>query len=1088
MENVIFKYSDFFEDDGGFDKIRKEFDKLADDLIKKADSIKSQIKIFDLDDIESIEEYEKKTEDLAKAFKKYEEAKVKVNKVEKEYLEQKDKTVKSSEEEIDALVKLDKKLKIHRDELKEINTLQKLGIKTDRDLNKERVRAELNIKKVSSQIREQQKEILKTTKLSAKENKLLKAKITLEKTEIRTLDDVRERMKALRIVVQSLDIETQADQIKAFNDEINELTEVLGDNSDQFIKNKINIGNYEEDITNALKGTNAFHTGIGGLDQIISKLIITLTLTNEELEAMEANTAANSKVMGRFIAKWRTLNKVMKASIIGAVLIVLVGVASAFGDTRAGAIRLEKAMSILSTSWTIFSKRVGITFVALKEVSTLLLSGKFEKAGQVWEKAMIDASTASIVATESIVEGLENIERAFEIEDDVKRLTQEIEILNGELSVTQSIADDSSKSLTTQLLASKKALELIEEVSKREVEIARQNLEIANERVKQNIKANSVERENIDLSKEGTEFAQATLDLAQERGASLEISNSLIDAQQQAVLEVIKAENDLQLNREENGKKTREINRDIFEQNLDLLIDLIDTEKNISEALVNNTSILFQKRLNEFNRFVVAFRANAQKELDEFTKEASNLDLDLDFGIEFGEDGDFDVFINGTKLATDNIVELNKQLQEIGLNEIDINRFREFIVESRNGIRDFKLLGKEINLVGINLRQISEDIKVSEGELASLDALEIKIQKLKDASNDGLSPESRKRISEQLIELEKDRTDIIEKAEFDRTQNRIEAIDTELRTVEEGSERYLLLIQERLDLEKQLRQKNLQDTIDDTKENNKEALEDYKKFSEGVRTVLDKVLDKAIEVSDKRVDKSEERVERQGELIDKQRERAESGLTNTLAFEERALGEREAELIKQEKRKERLEKISALYSSYNNYASKGDENPIAKALRDFAILEAISASFGDGGVVEDKLPKDGIFRGQSHRGPQGGIPIKVEGKEGIFSVKEMENLGKENFYKMKDIAGMGKVDSNFFSNQRKSFVKAVPVGSTTDPRLITEMRSVKQAIENKPVESWDVSKTANGIMDLVQSTVTKNKKVRNHYRIKKPRL
>lgn len=264
----------------------------------------------------------------------------------------------------------------------------------------------------------------------------------------------------------------------------------------------------------------------------------------------------------------------------------------------------------------------------------------------------------------------------------------------------------------------------------------------------------------------------------------------------------------------------------------------------------------------------------------------------------------------------------------------------------------------------------------------------------------------------------------------------------------------------------------------------------FQKLGDEIEQVMVKAFDNIAKAQTKQVEHSKQLMQIQEKLVDDQRKRAQEGLKNTLAFEERERGKREAQIIKAEAKRARIQKISALYSSYANYSSQKEKFPgeaITKALKDFAILEAITATFGDGGVVEDKLPADGIFRGQSHRGSRGGIPIKVEGKEGIFSVKEMENLGKDNFYKMKDIAGMGKVDSNFFTNQRKAFVKVVPGGSM-DPRLFSEMRSVKQAIENKPVPSLEAGRIINGVMEIIETTKTKNKTVRNTYKTKKPRL
>lgn len=1092
MDNVLLRYSDFFDDDGGFDKVKKDFDELGDDLIKKAKDVRSKIKLFDLDDVDGIKEAEKQTEDLSKVFKKVSDAKEQAAKIEKEYQKQIKKTNQTNDDQLDKLAKLDKQLQEHRTNLKELNKLGTINGQKIDDVNRARAEEQVAIKQVSKEIRDHQKEILKSNELSRKEQKLIEAKVILQKEEIKTLDDVRERMSALRRVVQSLDLESQADQIAAYNDEINELTDILSENSDKFIQSKINVGNYEESIVSALKGTGLFTTNIGALDDALNSILGILTKSADEVAEMEENMDGAGGAVQRFTVRFAKLNKVLKASIIGAILIAVAALGSAFGDTVAGSIRMEKAMlslkSILSTLGQVAQQTVKAIALAFEVFSNPLNFANSALREQVKKEfaAIVDIVESG---SDAIVKGMENIERALQIDFNIKRLKNELAELNGELQIFQSIADDSTKSLSTQLIANQRALQLAQKIGQKNVEIQEMELEVINEKVKQNILANGVEADNIDLSQKGIGFAQAVLDLAKQRGVQLEISKDLIDQQQAAVTELINSENELSLTVEENGKKRREIQRDIFEQNLDLLIDLIDTEKNLSEQYVNDVTKNFQNRLNEFNRFLVVFRENSQRELDEFTKEASNLGLDLDFSIEYDENGDFKVFAGDTELATDNIVALNKQLQDLGLNEIDINRFREFLVETRNGVRDFRDLAKEIKLVGINVKELRANLEVSEDELKALDELDQRLRDLNNQVAGNIPGEQRKALTKQIEEIEKERTEIEQRYQNERDQNRIAAIDAELKTVEEGSERYFELLQERIDLEKQLREQSIDNVLDKTKDANKKALEDYEKFGNEVRRVLDAVADKAVEVARKRVDAAEKAVDKQNELVSLQQSRAQAGLENTLAFEQRELAKREAERIKQEKRQERLEKIRALYSSYANYSSRGDKNPIVKALRDFAILEAITASFGDGGIVEDKIADKnrGIIRGRSHQGRQGGIPVLVEGKEGIFSSREMENLGKENFYAMKDLASMGKVDSNFFSRQREAFIQKVPVG-TYDGRVVEKLTRLEHAIQNIPGTKYDVQGMADGTIEVIETIMKKNHTKRNIYKTKRPGL
>lgn len=1145
MENIIYKYSDFFQDDGGFDKIRSDFDKLGDDLVKKAKDIRSNIKIFDLDDIDAVKTYEAEAESLMKMFKKYGDAKEEVNKIEKAYHEQKKKELQTSEDQLDNLTSLDKKLKEYQGALAEVNTLQKNNIKTDRDLNRERVEAEVNIKKVKSEMQKQQREIIKSTELSREEQKMLQAKITLEKTEMRTLSDVRERISALRTVVQSLDMQEEAGKITAYNAEINQLTETLSDNSDKFIQSKINIGNYEESIVNALKGTKFFTGELDILNGVLDKVIDVMWKSTEATEAntavTEANTVATeaSAVATVNLKKsFNALGNVVKASGILLLLTAVASLASVFAQGRAGAIATEKVMarfavgvkvtvnllaSVGNGLIDIFSG-IGTTFSNIGDnIKLFALEAKLSfmelTSFMSDSKDDIKATKAEIEALNNTIKGKKDNEnyskgwdkiskavggfgksyddamkaiktsdagaiQAFKIGDKIKRAELDMIGLRREVSLLEIASGDSTRSLTTQ--AQKTDLLMVKKIQllKEEANIEKMNLQLAN--AKARVDAESA---GFSLAKDEVKFAEELLSLNQKLDPTKnpldpEMLNQSVEALKKYKEKMI----EIDIAQAETAKQRREIQRDLFEQNLDLLIDLIDTEKNLSEQYVNDVTKNFQSRVNEFNRFLVVFRGNAQKELDEFTKESIAMGNKLKFDITFKENGDFDLLINGAKLAKEDIVEMNKQLQATGMNEIEINRFREFVVETRNGVKDFRDLNKELRLAGIAVSELRSNLGITQDELKSYDDLQAKISLLKDESGKSVSVKDREKLAKKIEKLEQERTHIEEMGAIFRNQNRIKAINEELLMVEEGSQRYYELLQERLDIEKDLEQQGLDRSLEKTKEANQKKIDEYKKFAEEVRQLIDTVLTKVVEANQRSVDSANKKVEDQGKAIDKQQKQAEAGLKNTLAFEQRELGKREAELAKKQKQQERLEKIKALYSSYNNYASQGDQNPIMKALRDFAMLEAITASFGDGGIVEDKLPSDGIFRGQSHRGSRGGIPILVEGKEGIFSTQEMANLGRENFYKMKDIASMGKVDSNFFSRQRKSFMNSTAVFSSTDPALISEMRDVKRAIESKPVQNWNVAKVADGVMELVEETMHKNGVKRNHYIIKKPKL
>ena len=1140
MDSILFRYSQFFDDDGGMKKVLDDFTKLGDNLVDEAKRVKKEMSSnFNFDDIEGFKKMEARIEELTKANEDYAKAQANLTKIVEDFEKAQKKQIDNSEklsdvtdelanaigDETDAMQKntkervssskaLDKlniELEQHKLALKVVNELEKAGTITTEKAIAMRTDAKLKIKEITTEIGREERAILSLNQVSKAEQKLIQAKTTLQKEEARTIADVRERIAALRVVVQSLDLETEAEKIRTYNQEIDDLTEVLSDNSDQFIQNKINIGNYEESIKNALKSSSLFKTNIGVIDSALESFGDTLLKTRKEAEEMETALGNNATALQRFQIAFGKMNNVLKASVIGAVIVAIAALASMFGNTRQGAANTEKAMLTLSNSINAIGLAAKALFVDGFKAFFFATTLQFNKANESAEKAAKGIAEAFKNNAEAVVKGFEFIDEAFRIEDRVRSLNRELEKTNGRVALLQAKADDSTRSMASMLAFSKLARVEQEKTFLLQSQVAQQQLEAINNRIRQQAISNGLAGSELDINKSGLAFAEQTQALAQRKGASLKLDNALIEEQHNAMLEIQKIENETALAREENSKQQRQINQDIFEQNLDLLIDIIDVQKNLSEAFVNDITKNTMKRVQEFESFIKRFRENAQDEIEEFNtlfeKQAATLGTKAPkFKLEFDEAGNAKVFLDGVLLSTEQafgkIKELNEQLKLKGIAEIPINRFRGFLVETGNAKRDFDALAISVANATNKFLELKNNLAVTKLEDTNLQRINDRINELSQLDLGSIPRKQRLKAVKELEDLQKERENVLKDGDANRKENRIQAISRELRAVQvqvvngevvlqrviqKGSQRQQELLQERADLQRELQEEIAQDRVKSIEEENAKAEAAYQKFVEDVQNIISLVFDKVIEMQQKIVQQQESLLEKQGEMVDKQEQRAQQGLANTLAFEQKALAQREAELLKAQKKQERLEKIKALYTSYTNYANKGDENPILKALRDFAILESITASFGDGGVVEDKLPSSGIFRGQSHNGNQGGIPIRVEGKEGIFSVREMSNLGKDNFYRIKEMAGNGKIDENFFSRQRQNFIQAV-IPSNNTSELKESLKDVKRAIDNKPVQNWRADEVVNGVLTLIEETQSGNKTKRLIYKIQKPKL
>ena len=86
MDSILFKYSQFFDNDGGFENVKKDFEKLGDELVGEAEKLQKRINdALKFGNPEELEKNEKQVDDLVKTFKKFGDAREDINKIEEEF-------------------------------------------------------------------------------------------------------------------------------------------------------------------------------------------------------------------------------------------------------------------------------------------------------------------------------------------------------------------------------------------------------------------------------------------------------------------------------------------------------------------------------------------------------------------------------------------------------------------------------------------------------------------------------------------------------------------------------------------------------------------------------------------------------------------------------------------------------------------------------------------------------------------------------------------------------------------------------------------------------------------------------------------
>lgn len=1041
-------------------------------------------------------------------------------------------------------------LKLKKDNEKLTKSEEKLKKKLNKIAEAENKLKEQLVKSTDEEVKGK----IRLQKANREQKRQLEAELILRNEQVETLQDVRERIKALRIVTQQQSINTEEgrNQIKAYNDEINELTDTLKENSDTFIQNKINIGNYTDSVREAIDTSELLGKELGILGGIASTLVTTVVNLNK---ATDENTEAlkdNSKGVAALARRWKALNTTLKASIIGAIIAAVLALGAAFGQGQQGAINLRKAFlavqvvakSLLTVilnvgsglidffkgfggivvssfntvvnNFAIFGARIQLTIEQIKDgipgvtsnveqaskaLDDLKLKGS--ELGTSFDESINNLktgffsltgafSTAKDVFTDgfdAISDGFDDLNRQFERGFELQELTTRVADLNGELEKTQQIADDDTLALRRQLEANEESLEIAEKLVSARNEVAAIGLRNANAETRLILQQNeaALERLGIDrgridnlinlqkqeatgqrLLENQIQFTREFLQLSREtagEGTFLPTPEELqpsIDALNEAIETSKSGEAEIQ----EINTKTRLIQRDLFEQNLDLLIDLIDKEKSLSEQFVRDTTRNFETRVTELNNFINKFSDNLQKELDEFNKNTEARGLDIPLQVEFSEEEGLKVFLDDSELALDNITELNKQLQGAGFSEIEINRFREFVQDAQDGRRDFTDLRKEIQQAKRELSELSDEEIVTEAQLNAVEGLAQKFPEIFTADVSALSQEEIDNLLQQIEEFEDDKTLIEEQAQEQRRNNRIKAIDLELQTVEEGSEREVELqieknkllleaeesrIEQAKDLNDQLlaRQKEIEDAQVEQAQDTASRLRD-------IAQVTDAIFAEIFDRQQKRLDAElAANQENQNKLVEAKKVGSEEA-TQSLAFEIQREDELQREQQKLEERRQKIELATTALQTYaSNLENPTVQNPLQKTFTDIIKLRTFIAAlpaFWEGSErIGDSL--GAIMPGRD------GVIARIDKDERIMTVEQNNKLGGMSNELLADVGQKWMkgelVDAEQALNYPVAMVEPKSNDSNQLTQLIKEVRSLPDRMPTSGIEDFD---------------------------------
>lgn len=646
-----------------------------------------------------------------------------------------DKEVNQAEKSIDRLTdsieELGKEIKDARNNNKEY---KKTIADLDKQLDEGTLSAESHKKQtklLNDEIKKNNKQIAASSVALSKDKRERTANIKLIKSEVDSRDRLRQKISLLTKEYNGLNIETKEGRIRSnqLQKELKELNEEMNEGSKNAGNFKDNIGNYPQILQDAAGGVEGLSDKFKAL--IANPVVLILTIIVATLSAL-FSAFKKSENGAKLLEK--------AAAGLKGVMMVLTSIMNTFADAATSAFDdpEQAVFDLVDTIENIFINSLKgwiKLFEALINIDSSNLKESLKDVGS----AMIQIGTGiDTDQQKEIADGLQDMadkaaalaekminlavaQRAMRAES--RTLEKDIAVLSAEFEKLSEIAGDDTRNLQEMRQAAIDAGNAAVDLAKKQIKLAEKRRDIINQEVK--------------IRRDAGEDIQDLLDQQAEAEIALTEARSQSAIAQQKIL-----------------IEQRKIERDIFEQNLDILLDVGDKIKTEQEKAIQNESLSLEKRKQLLEASKVALAANFKEIKKEYEL----------YGVTAEQ-------INEVINASD-AKQTNEKLKNLGLNEIANNRLREIILEKRQAELDFNDLSKDLSDEEIErkgkandkIQDLNDDAAISEikdAEELKNKLIEIEQEKLElKLENENLLAEERELIilesNERIKEIEEE--------------------------------------------------------------------------------------------------------------------------------------------------------------------------------------------------------------------------------------------------------------------------------------------------------------------------------------------
>jgi len=396
------------------------------------------------------------------------------------------------------------------------------------------------------------------TKDAASQEKTLNLALGQQVTTIKEARDNNKLLNDIRNNTNTTTKEGQA-QITLLNKKLNDNNKLVLENADAYLKQKINIGNYQESIEKALSGVRLFGVSLSDLKGTLTQVTNVLSLVKKDFvdtaKSTKATTAATEGLSGAQKAAFITtqglvtglklLRLALIATGIGAIVVVLGSLITFLATTQEG---IDAVTSVTRPLSAVFQTLLGIIqkfggdvfkdplgsliklrdFVKNQLVESFtglgkIIAGLFTfdrdkiKEGADQIKKLAEDNAAAIKAQAKGI--TDQFSEAFKRGQQVDKLTKQLSKSNADFIKSQGqltedlkeqnrIAEDQTQSLSDREVAAKKSIDIAKQI----------NLE--------QTKRLQIERDILVLKAKDNDTSDAEKDEIAKRNAEINASNA----------------------------------------------------------------------------------------------------------------------------------------------------------------------------------------------------------------------------------------------------------------------------------------------------------------------------------------------------------------------------------------------------------------------------------------------------------------------------------------------------------------------------------------------------------------------------------